>query len=93
MKRYLQIGHACPERPVLGTAAFRAVSTVQGQAVQRLFRTRKLIFSTVVHLIEDGTTVQIGLWARVAKVRVFALPPPDSSGVNMDDFSFRLRPE
>jgi hypothetical protein len=51
----------------------------------------ELVFSTVVHLIDEGVTLRIDPKAEMAKVRIFALAPPEGSGVNMDDFSFRLQ--
>lgn len=49
-----------------------------------------LIFSQVVHLIEQGTTVEVSSpFGRIVKIRVFAVRPAEGSGFNIDDFTYR----
>lgn len=49
-----------------------------------------LIFSQVVHLVEQGTTVEVSSpFGRIVKIRVFAVRPPEGSGFNIDDFAYR----
>jgi hypothetical protein len=56
----------------------------------------RAIYSQVVYLTDEGTTIEIGPRdigaARIAKVRIYGLRPYEGSGVNMDDFAFWLDP-